>query len=111
MRITAKLLLAAAGAAVLSAHAVGQETQFTRKRTSQATLKQDSAQCWRLAQRAKLTDEQATQNLATGYLVGGIIGVLVTASENEDANKNPKSAFRRRVHDACMEKRGYKRAE
>ena len=111
MKTTSKLLLAAAGAALLSAHAVGQDTEFTRKRTAKATLKQDSAQCWRVAQRAKLTKAQAEQNLAAGYLVGGIIGVLITASENEDANKNPKSSFRRQIHDACMEKRGYKRAE
>src|SRR5262245_19853355 len=110
-KTTARLLLAAAGAALLSAHAAGQETQFTRKRTSQATLKQDSAQCWRLAQKARLTDDQAAQNLATGYLVGGIVGVLITASENEDANKNPKSSFRRQQHDACMEKRGYTKAD
>ncbi len=111
MKTTARVLLAALGAALLSGHAAAQETEFIRKRTSQATLKQDSAQCWRLAQRARLTDEQATQNLMTGYLIGGIVGVLITASENEDANKSPKSAFRRQLHDACMEKRGYKRAE
>jgi hypothetical protein len=111
MKTTAKLLLAAAGAALLSAHAVGQETQFARKRTSQTTMKQDSAQCWRLAQKARMTDDQATQNLAAGYLIGGIVGVLITASENEDANKNPKSTFRRQLHDACMEKRGYQKAE
>jgi hypothetical protein len=111
MKTTAKLVLVAAGVALLSAHAVAQETQFARKRTSPATLKQDSAQCWRQAQKAKMTDDQATQNLAAGYLVGGIIGVLITASENEDANKNPKSTFRRQLHDACMEKRGYKKAE
>jgi subtilisin family serine protease len=111
MGTTTKLLLAAAGAALLAAHATGQDTQFTKTRTSQAAIKQDSAQCWRLAEKAKMTDEQATQNLATGYLVGGIVGVLITASENEDANKNPKSTFRRQVHDACMEKRGYKKGE
>jgi hypothetical protein len=37
--------------------------------------------------------------------------VLITASENEDADKSPKSTFRRQVHDACMEKRGYRKAE
>ena len=108
---TVKLLLVAAGAALLSAHAVGQDTQFARKRTSQAAMKQDSAQCWRLAQKSKLTQAQADQNLATGYLIGGIVGVLVIASENEDANKSPKSTFRRQTHDACMERRGYKKAE
>src|SRR5262245_58373298 len=111
MGTTTKLLVVVAGAALLTAHAAGQDTQFTKKRTSQATMKQDSAQCWRLAQRARMTDEQASQNLATGYLIGGIVGVLITASENEDANKNLKSSFRRQLHDACMEKRGYARAE
>jgi|SRR5687767_12461193 hypothetical protein len=111
MKAISKLLLASAGAALLSAHAVGQDTQFTRKRTSPATLKQDSAQCWRQAQKARLTDDEASQKLVTGYLVGGVIGVLITASENEDANKSPKSTFRRQVHDACMEKRGYRKAE
>lgn len=111
MRTTARLVLAAAGAALLSAQAIGQETDFTRKRTSQAALKRDSAQCWRQARTARLTEEQATQNLVTGYLVGGIIGVLITSASNEDANKSPKSAFRRQVHDACMERRGYRRAE
>jgi hypothetical protein len=103
--------LTAAAAALLSAHAFGQETQFARKRTSQAVMKQDSAQCWRQAQKARLSDDQATQNLVAGYLIGGVIGVLVTASENEDANKSPKSSFRRGLHDACMEKRGYGKAE
>src|SRR5262245_51721957 len=98
MTTTAKLLLTAAAAALLSAHAAGQETPFARKRTSPPAMKQDSAQCWRLAQKAKLTDDQATQNLVTGYLIGGVIGVLVTASENDDANKSPKSSFRRGVH-------------
>lgn len=111
MKMISKLVLAAAGVALLSAHAIGQDTQFTRKRTSPAAMKQDSAACWSQARRARMTKAQAEQNLATGYLIGGVIGVLVTASENEDANKNPKSSFRRQIHDACMEKRGYKKAE
>ena len=65
----------------------------------------------RLAQKTKLTEEQATQNVVTGYLVGGIIGVVVASSDNEEANKHPKSAFRRQVHDDCMAKRGYQKAE
>jgi hypothetical protein len=111
MRTTTKLLLAAAGAALVTVHAAGQDAQFARKHTSKATMKQDSAQCWRLAQKQKMSDEQASQNLAAGYLIGGIVGVLITASENEDANKNPKSSFRRQIHDACMEKRGYTKGE
>jgi hypothetical protein len=47
----------------------------------------------------------------TGYLIGGVIGVLIASSENEQANKHPKSAFRRQVHDECMVRRGYKKPE
>jgi hypothetical protein len=105
------LTAAAAAAALLTAHAAGQDTAFTRKRTSPAVQQQDSDRCWRLARQARLTEEQATQDLVTAYLVGGIIGVLIVSSANEDANKDPKSAFRRQVHDACMAKRGYSRVE
>ena len=111
MKTTAKAVLAGAGALLLCAHALGQDTTFTNKGASAATQKRDSAQCWRLAQKTKLTEEQATQNVVTGYLVGGIIGVLVASSDNEEANKHPKSAFRRQVHDDCMAKRGYQKAE
>jgi len=111
MRVTARLVLAAAGALLLCSHAAGQDTRFTKKGATAAVEKRDSAQCWRLAQKAKLTKEQADQNLLTGYLVGGVVGVLIASSANEEANKEPKSAFRRQVHDDCMAKRGYKTSE
>ena len=110
MRVTARLVLAAAGALLLCSYAAGQDTRFTKKGAT-AVEKRDSAQCWRLAQKAKLTKEQADQNLLTGYLVGGVVGVLIASSANEEANKEPKSAFRRQVHDDCMAKRGYKTSE
>ena len=93
----------------LSCSSIGPFPDLSQASQAQAALKQDSAQCWRLARKARMTEAQANQNLATGYLIGGIVGVLVMASENEDANKNPKSTFRRQVHDACMEKRGYRK--
>lgn len=111
MTAMAKLLAAAAGALLLTAHAAGQDTAFAKKGASRSVHKQDSARCWRLAQKARLTEEQATQNVVTAYLIGGIVGVLVASSENEDANKNPKSTFRRQVHDACMARRGYSKAD
>jgi hypothetical protein len=111
MTTTAKLLLAATGVLLLATHASGQEAAFTKKGASQAAQKRDSAGCWRLAQNTRLSDEQATQNVLTAYLVGGIIGVLIVSSANEEANKDPKSAFRRQVHDACMAKRGYRKIE
>ena len=111
MRTIAKAAVAGAGALLLCVHASGQDATFTKKGASAATQKRDSAQCWRLAQKTKLTEEQATQNVVTGYLVGGVIGVLVASSDNAEANKHPKSNFRRQVHAECMAKRGYEKAE
>ena len=112
MRTMARLVPAAlAVALVIAGQATAEDAAFTKKGTSLATQQRDSVRCWRLAEKARLTDEQATQNLMTGYLVGGIVGVLIVSSANEEANKDPKSAFRREVHDACMVKRGYAKAE
>jgi hypothetical protein len=112
MNTMAKAVLAGASALLLlCGYALGQEATFKKRGASAATGKRDSAQCWRLAQRSKLTEEQATQNVVTGYLVGGVIGVIVASSDNEEANKHPKSAFRRQIHDECMAKRGYERAD
>jgi hypothetical protein len=109
MNTTGKLLLAAAGTLAVCEYALGQDAEaIFKKRGASAPLQQrDSAQCWRIALKTKLTEEQATQNLVTGYLIGGVIGVLVAQSSNEEANKDPKSAFRRQLHDECMAKRGY----
>jgi hypothetical protein len=113
MRITGKILLAAAGALVLCGQALGQDAEgtFNKKGASVTVQKRDSARCWRLAQKTKLTEEQATQNVVTGYLVGGVFGLLAAQSDNEEANKHPRSAFRRRVHDDCMIGRGYEKVE
>ncbi len=112
MNTMAKALLVAAGA-LLCGQALGQDAEatFKKKGASIAAEKRNSTQCWRLARKTKLTDDQATQNVVTGYLIGGVIGVLVAQSENEEANKHPKSAFRRQVHAECMTKRGYEKAE
>jgi hypothetical protein len=107
----AKLAGAAAAAALLCGQAVGQDTEFSRKGTPRAVQSLDSARCWRAAQKARLTEEQATQDLVGAYLVGGIVGVLIVSSANEEANKDPKSAFRRQVHDDCMVRRGYRKVD
>ena len=105
------LLLATMSVVSTATYANAQDTAFTRRGASQAAQKQDSARCWRLAQKARLTEEQATQNVVTAYLIGGIFGVLIASATNDEANKDPKSAFRRQVHDECMAKRGYRRIE
>jgi hypothetical protein len=110
MKTMAKAVAAAAGI-LLCGYALAQEAAFKKRGASAAMQKRDSAQCWSLARKAKLTEEQATQNLVTGYLIGGVIGVLVASTENEQATKDPKSSFRRRLHDECMVRRGYQKVE
>jgi len=106
-----KLALAAASMLVLLGTAAGEDTKFRKAGTSAAAQKGDSAQCWKIAQKTRMTDEQATQNVVAGYLIGGIVGVMIASSANEEANKDPKSQFRRQVHDECMAKRGYKKVD
>lgn len=111
MTTTRKLVVAAVCAGLASAHAFGQETAFTKRGAAAAVQKRDSDRCWRLAQKRRLTDEEATQNLVAAYLVGGIVGVLIVSATNEEANKDPKSTYRRQAHDACMLKQGYRKVE
>jgi hypothetical protein len=107
MHSTVKLAFAAAGLLALVGSALGEETKFRKARTPEAVQKRDSGQCWRVARKTRMTEDQATGNLVTGYLIGGVVGVMIAANHNDDANKSPKSEFRRQVHDECMMKRGY----
>src|SRR5262245_42246275 len=101
MHRTMKIGIAAAAALGLLGAASAQDTAFKKAGAAAAAQKRDSGQCWKLAQKSKLTDEQATQNLVAAYLIGGIVGVMVVSATNEEANKDPKSQFRRQVHDDC----------
>lgn len=111
MNRTLKIAVLAAGLLALTGGALGEETKFRKTATSEAAQNRDSAQCWRAAQKTKQTDEQATGKLLAGYLIGGVVGVAVAANDNADANTNPKSNFRRGVHDECMVKRRYRIVE
>jgi hypothetical protein len=111
MHRTMKLVLAASGLLLVVSTATSQETKFRKAGASAAVQQRDSGQCWKIAQKTKMTEEQATGNLVTGYLIGGVVGVMIASSSNEDANKNPKSDFRRQVHDECMVKRGYRQID
>ena len=111
MNRTTKLALAAAAVLVLYGTASGEDAKFRKAGSSPVAQKRDSGQCWKLAQKTNLTDEQATQNVVAGYLIGGIVGVMIASSANEEARKDPKSLYRRQVHDDCMAKRGYRKVE
>ena len=67
----------AAGTLLLLGSAWGEEAKYRKAGASVAVEKRDSAQCWKLAQKAKLTEEQAAQNVVAGYLIGGYFFELV----------------------------------
>ncbi|MDX2204756.1 MAG: hypothetical protein NW223_18550 [Hyphomicrobiaceae bacterium] len=88
-----------------------EDTKFTRRSTSPTALQSDSEQCWRLAQKENITSEEATSNVLVGTVLFGLVGATVVAASEKEALKDPKNYHRRRVHDDCMAKRGYKKAE
>jgi hypothetical protein len=104
-----------AGVAVffLNGCASGQveDTKFARRGTSLSALQSDSHQCWKLAQKTNISSEEATGNVIAGTLLFGMVGGAIAASSTQDALKDPKNHHRRKVHDECMAKRGYKKAE
>jgi hypothetical protein len=88
-----------------------EDTKFTRRRTPPAALQSDSNQCWKLAQKTNITSEEATSNVIAGTVLFGLVGATVAASSTQEALKDPKNYHRRKVHDECMAKRGYKTVE
>lgn len=113
MRGVVRLPLAFVAVALLSgcASVDTADTPFKRRNTSVATLKSDSNQCWKLAQKTNISSEDAAGGVVMGYVVFGVVGALVAASSNEEARKDPKNYHRRNVHDQCMTQRGYKKVE
>lgn len=65
--------------------------------------------CWRRAKRAKIAQEDATQNVVVGYLAGGLIGAAITSSQNEEAYLDQKGKFRREAFDRCLASRRQRR--
>ena len=88
-----------------------EDTKFTRRSTSLAALQSDSRQCWKLAQKTNITPEEATSDVIAGTVLFGLVGATVAAASTQEALKDPKNYHRRKVHDDCMAKRGYKKVE
>jgi hypothetical protein len=63
-----------------------------------------AARCWKLARSARVAQEEAKQKVVVGYLAGGLIGALITSSQNDDAYKEPKVLWDE-VYNGCMGKR------
>jgi uncharacterized protein YceK len=88
-----------------------EDTQFRRRSTSLATLQNDSAQCWKLAQKKNISAADATGGVVMGTILFGLVGAAVTAAAVEQDRQDPKNAVRRAAHDECMTQRGYKKVE
>jgi hypothetical protein len=88
-----------------------EDTQFRRRSTSLTTLKSDSAQCWKLAQKKNVSAADATGGVVMGTILFGVIGAAATAYAVEQDKQDPKNSVRRAAHDECMTQRGYKKVE
>jgi hypothetical protein len=88
-----------------------EDTKFSRRGTSLTALQSDSNQCWKLAQKTNISSEEATGNVIAGTLLFGMVGGAIAASSTQEALKDPKNYHRRKAHDECMAKRGYKKVE
>jgi outer membrane lipoprotein SlyB len=96
------LLVPAVGCALLLQGCASSESaSFTKHSVSAAVAQRDAEQCWQDAQRRKVPEDKASENTTTAFVVGGLVGVAINRSANEDA-------YRGRVRDECMAKRGYK---
>jgi hypothetical protein len=87
------------------------DTKFTRRGVSLAAMQSDSNHCWKLAQKSNISSDEATANVIAGTVLFGLVGATVAASSTQEAMKDPKNYHRRKVHDECMTRRGYKKVE
>jgi hypothetical protein len=62
------------------------------------------AHCLKLANTARVAQEEAKQKIVVGFLAGGLVGGLIASSQNDDAYKEPKVLWGE-VYDGCMGKR------
>jgi hypothetical protein len=93
---------AAVGCALLLQGCASSESaSFTKHSVSAVVAQRDAEQCWQEAQRRKVPEDKAAENTTTAFVVAGLVGVAVNRSANEDA-------YRGRVRDECMAKRGYR---
>jgi hypothetical protein len=114
MRRTIGLSLAAVAVLLMNGCAsvdLDETARFKRRGTSVASLKGDSDQCWRVAQKSNISDSEATGDMVAGYVLFGLVGMAVASGATEEARNDPKNYHRRKVHDECMVRKGYKRIE
>jgi hypothetical protein len=77
---------------------------FTKANTSAAIAQRDADQCWQQAEKKEVPSAKANENATMAFIVAGAVGMGINYVANEDA-------YRGKVRDACMAKRGYSRAK
>ena len=77
---------------------------FSRANTSAEVAQRDAEQCWEQAGKREIPSEKANENAIGAFVLGGLVGMGVNYAANEDA-------YRGKLRDQCMAKRGYSRAK
>ena len=77
---------------------------FSKSNTSAAIAQRDAEQCWQQAEKQGIPSEKANENGTMAFVLAGAIGMGVNYVANEDA-------YRGKLRDQCMAKRGYGRAK
>ena len=77
---------------------------FSKANTSAAIAQRDAEQCWQQAEKQGIPSEKANENGTMAFVLAGAIGMGVNYAANEDA-------YRGKLRDQCMAKRGYGRAK
>jgi hypothetical protein len=73
---------------------------FSKANTSAAVAQRDAEQCWELAGKQEIPSEKANENAIGAFVLGGLVGMGANYMANEDA-------YRGKLRDQCMAKRGY----
>ncbi len=78
-----------------------QEREREERQGHEERRERQAADCRKLAERARQAQEVAKQKVVIGYLAGGLLGALITSSQNDDAYKEPKAVWDE-VYNNCM---------
>ena len=77
---------------------------FSKANASAAVAERDAEQCWQQAGKQEVPTEKANENGTAAFILGGLVGMGINNAANEDA-------YRGKLRDQCMAKRGYSRAK
>jgi hypothetical protein len=84
------------------------DTAFEKKGLSAGVVKKESDTCWSKAQVHNIPESHKAAAAIGGLIGGGPAGLVGALIGNEIAASDPKNGVRRKAHDECMVKRGYK---